>query len=335
MSRHRVSVVPRGTIAASLLALIAVNVLTLAAPPLSTARAQSTPSSAPSGEIRFGFWGDPAEAGAYEAIVAAFEERYPDIDVAIEYVPDANDFYARLATGYAAGDVPDVFLINYRRYGQFAAAGGLTPVGPYLDESTVVAADDYFPGPMEAFTFDGELMCLPQNLSSLVVYYNRDLFDAADLPYPAMNWTWDDFLAAAQALTLDTNGDGDTDQYGAGIEPSLIRMAPFIWQAGGELVDDLDTPATLTIDTVEARTGLQFVLDLSLVHHVVPTEAEVLAQGLEDRFAAGSVAMLFQSRRVVPTLRDTAEFTWDVAPLPRGANGRHPPFRRLLPQREC
>ena len=84
----------------------------------------------PSGEISFGFWGDPAEASAYEAIVAAFEEQNPGIDVQIEYVPNATDFYTRLATGYAAGLAPDVFLINYRRYGQFAARDALVPVGP-------------------------------------------------------------------------------------------------------------------------------------------------------------------------------------------------------------
>src|SRR3712207_7839982 len=82
-----------------------------------------------SGEITFGFWGDPAEASAYEAIVATFEERNPGIDVQVEYVPSAGDFYTRLATGYAAGLAPDVFLINYRRYGQFAARDALVPVG--------------------------------------------------------------------------------------------------------------------------------------------------------------------------------------------------------------
>jgi multiple sugar transport system substrate-binding protein len=271
------------------------------------------------GSISFGFWGDPAEAGAYEELVAEFEARNPGVEVAIEYVPDSGDFYARLATGYAAGDVPDVFLINYRRYGQFAAAGALTPVGPMLAESTVISAEDYYPEPMESFTYEGELVCLPQNLSSLVVYYNRDLFDAAGVPYPADGWTWDDFLAAAKALTVDTDGDGASDQFGVGIEPSLIRAVPFIWQAGGELVDDLHQPTELTLDTPEAREALQFLIDLNLVHHVVPSEADVLAQSLEDRFMAGNVAMLFQSRRVVPTLREIEDFTWDVGPLPRQA----------------
>ena len=270
-----------------------------------------------SGEVTFGFWGDPAEASAYEAIVAAFEEQNPGIDVQIEHVPNATDFYTRLATGYAAGLAPDVFLINYRRYGQFAARGALTPVGPLLASSEVISEEDYFPEPLDAFRFGGELMCLPQNLSSLVVYYNRDLFDAAGVPYPEAGWTWADFLAAAQALTRDIDGDGLTDQHGLGVENSLIRFTPFIWQAGGELVDDLDRPTRLTIDTPEAREAIQFFIDLSLVHKVVPTEAEVLAVSDEDRFINGTTAMLLQSRRVVPTLRQIQGFTWDVAPLPQ------------------
>jgi multiple sugar transport system substrate-binding protein len=270
-----------------------------------------------SGEVTFGFWGDSAEVSAYEAIAAAFEAQQPGIDVRIEHVPNATDFYTRLATGYAAGLAPDVFLINYRRYGQFAARGALTPVGPLLASSEVIAEEDYFPEPLEAFRFGGELMCLPQNLSSLVVYYNRDLFDAAGVPYPEAGWTWDEFLAAAKALTRDIDGDGITDQHGLGVENSLIRFTPFIWQAGGELVDDVDRPTRLTIDTPQAREAIQFFIDLSLVHKVVPTEAEVLATSDEDRFTNGTTAMLLQSRRVVPTLRQIQSFTWDVAPLPQ------------------
>jgi multiple sugar transport system substrate-binding protein len=270
-----------------------------------------------SAEISFGFWGDQAEASAYEAIAAAFEERYPGVDVQIEYVPNASDFYTRLATGYAAGLAPDVFLINYRRYGQFAARDALVPIGPMLASSETLNEEDYYPQPLEAFQFNGELMCLPQNLSSLVVYYNRDLFDAAGVPYPKDGWTWDEFLTAAKALTQDRDSDGLTDQHGLGVENSLIRFTPFIWQAGGELVDDLDRPTTLTIDTPEAREAIQFFIDLSLVHKVVPTEAEVLAVSDEDRFINGTTAMLLQSRRVVPTLRQIESFTWDVAPLPQ------------------
>ncbi len=275
----------------------------------------------PTGTVSFAFWGDPAELRAYEGVVAAYEATQPGVDVQINHVPSADDFYARLATTFAAGDPPDVFLINYRRYGQWATRGALEPLGPRLAASPILDEADYYPQPLDAFRLDGELVCVPQNISSLVVYYNRSLFDAAGVPYPTAGWTWDQFLAAAKALTKDVDGDGITDQHGLGVENSLIRFTPFIWQAGGELVDDYDRPTRLTIDTPEARAGIQFFLDLNLVHQVVPTEAEVLAVNDEDRFANGTTAMLLQSRRAVPSLREIQGFTWDVAPLPVGPAG--------------
>jgi len=276
-----------------------------------------------SGEVTFSFWGDPAELEAYSAVVEAFEAARPGIDVEIVHVPGSSEFYAQIATGFAAGDPPDVFLINYRRYGQFAAREALEPLGPWLAESSVLREEDFYEPPLEAFRFGGgELTCMPQNVSSLVVYYNKGLFEEAGVPLPTAGWTWEDFLTAAQALTKDTTGDGHPDQYGLGIENSLVRFAPFIWQAGGDIVDDLDQPTELTLDTPEARAGIQFVTDLYVKHHVVPLEAEVLAESDEDRFARGGSAMLLQSRRVVPTLRETATgIAWDVAPLPAGPAG--------------
>ena len=83
-------------------------------------------------------------------------------------------------------------------------------------------------------------MC-PQNVSSLVVYYNRDLFDAAGVPWQR-DWTWLDFLAAAGPSPATWTGTGQIDQYGVGLKPGLIRLAPFIWQNGGRLVDDQTNP---------------------------------------------------------------------------------------------
>ncbi len=298
-------------------AMIALLLLAGAAPTLGRGGAVAA-QDAPSGSISFGFWGDPAELRAYQAVADAFQASQPNVDVEINHVPNADDFQSRLATGFAAGDPPDVFLINYRRYGQYAARGALEPLGPRLSASQTVTEADFFPEPLDAFRLNGELICIPQNLSSLVVYYHRELFDAAGVPYPTAGWTWEDFLATAKALTRDLTGDGITDQYGLGMENSLIRFAPFIWQAGGDIVDDPNRPTTLTIDTPEARAAIQFVIDLSLVHKVVPSEAEVLAESDEDRFVNGTTAMLLQSRRVVPTFREVQGFTWDVAPLPQG-----------------
>ena len=154
-------------------------------------------------------------------------------------MPDRDTLITRVTTSMAAGDPPDLFLINYRFYGQFADRGVLEPLQERLDGSDVLAEDAMYGLALDAFRDDkGDLICLPQNVSSLVVYYNRDLFEAAGVPLPKAGWTWDDMTAAAAAMR-------DGDQYGLGVEASIIRLAPFVWSNGGDIVDDPAEPTRL------------------------------------------------------------------------------------------
>ncbi|MGI8407269.1 MAG: ABC transporter substrate-binding protein, partial [Actinomycetota bacterium] len=214
----------------------------------------------------------------------------------------------KLATSFAAGDPPDVFLINFREYAQFVTRGAIEPAGPLMQERGV-ALSDYFEQPREAFTLDEELQCMPQNISSLVVYYNKRLFRDAGLAPPQPGWSFEDMRFAAKALTSG-------DVRGLGIEPSVIRIAPFVWSSGGEVVDDLASPSRFTLDTPEARRAVQSLIDLVRVDGVVPTEEEVAAQDLETRFAAGKLGMFLSSRRDAPVFREVTELKWDVAGLP-------------------
>ena len=120
------------------------------------------------------------------------------------------------------------------------------------------------------------------------------------------DWTWDDFLATAQALTKDLDGDGTTDQYGLGTEASIFRVAPFIWQNGGELVvtesnGDAGPPRGRL---APAREAIEWFVDLQTEHHVVPDAVAEAAQDSEGRFMNGTTAMFLNSRRGVPTYRE-------------------------------
>jgi multiple sugar transport system substrate-binding protein len=270
-----------------------------------------------SGNISFMVFGDPAELAAYQGLVDAFHATHPDIQVELIHIPSQSDYRNRLAADLAAGAPSDVLLINYRRYAAFADAGALEPLGAYLDKSSIIKEADFYPQAVEPFKWNGQLMCIPQNISSLVVYFNKELFDDAGVAYPKDGWTWDDFLAAAQALTKDLDGDGATDQFGVGLEPSLIRFAPFVWQAGGEVVDDQTNPSSLLIDTDEGYAAMEFFVGLQTVHHVVPNAEEEKSEDSESRFINGRTAMFFNSRRGVPTYRESNAFDWDVAALPQ------------------
>jgi multiple sugar transport system substrate-binding protein len=285
----------------------------------------------PSGRVSFMVFGDPAELKAYQTLVSAFEQKTPDIQIDLIHIPSQGDYRTRLAADFAAGVPANIVLINYRSYAGLAAKGVLEPIGPYLAASRVIQEADFYPEAIQPFTYRGTLTCLPQNVSSLVVYYNKNLFDAAGQPYPQADWTWDDFVKTAQALTADTNGDGQPDQYGLGTEVSLIRVAPFIWQNGGELVS---TPigSSLNIDTAAAKAVLQWFVDLQVRHHVVPDAAAEKSEDSETRFMNGRTAMFLDSRRITPTFREITTFDWDVAPLPSHGQG---PATILHSDAEC
>jgi multiple sugar transport system substrate-binding protein len=283
-----------------------------------------------SGSIRFMVFGDPPELKAYRTLIAAFEKQEPEIDVQLVEASDREDLIARLSTSLAGGSPPDLFLMNYRFYGQFAARGALEPLERYAERSEEFELDDFYSQAIDAFRWDGEVTCLPQNISSLVVYYNRDLFERFNVAPPHDRMRWVEFVRLAQQMTRDANGNAvrgaDPDRpapntapaaiYGLGIEPSIIRIAPFVWSNGGELVDDEEAPTRFTLDTLEAREALTAFFDLRAQQGVVPTDQEVEAEDDESRFTNGRLAMLLSSRRSVPTFREAATFDWDVVSLP-------------------
>ncbi len=266
--------------------------------------------SAPAPTLSFAVFGDPAEFAAYEALVTAFSEAHPEIEVRLEHTPDQGAYRQKLATTFSAGSPPDVMLLNYRRFATFAETGGLEPLGERLAASNLIDSNDFFEIAISSFRWNEQLWCVPQNLSSLVVYYNRDLFDAAGVAYPSDDWTWDDFLQTAQAV----NGE----QFAVGLSPRLFRLAPFVWQNEGEIVDDLDTPTRLTLDSPAAIEAFEWFVALQTVHGVVPDAVAESAENQQSRFLNGTLPMIFNSRRGVPTYRTITDFEWDVAPLPRG-----------------
>lgn len=268
------------------------------------------------GRIVFQVTADTEEAAVYRTMVNAFADANPDLEVELVAIASKDDHLARLTTAFAGGEPPDVFLVNFREFSQFVVRGALEPAGPLLQEAGL-SIGDYYEQPVEAFTYEGDLQCWPQNISSLIVYFNTALFEAAGVAAPAEDWAFEDFRATALDLkrAIDS-GDVAADVDPLGIDPSVIRLAPFVWSNGGDLVDDLDAPTRFTLDEPAAREAIEFLLGLVRDDEVVPTEEEIASQDLETRFAAGKLGMFLSSRRDTPVFREQLELRWDVAGLP-------------------
>ena len=269
-------------------------------------------------EIEFATWGTTEDIAIYEELIADFEAEHPDIDIVLNHIPSAGDYEQNLATLIAAGAAPDVFFINNISMPGFAAQGAFMPLEEFADEEFL---SDFFPGHLDAFRYEGELMALPRDISNLVLFYNQDLFEEAGVEPPSQGWTWEDFLAAAQELTQDTDGDGQVDQFGFGYSTYYLFWQPWIWSNGGQFF--ADDHSEFTLDEGAGLEGLQYYVDLRCEENVAPTTEQAAERSAASMFAEGDAAMIVDGRwRVAPLNNDPAvDFQWDVALFPEGEAG--------------
>ena len=125
---------------------------------------------------------------------------------------------------------------------------------------------DFYPVAMKYLTDPktGQLAAIPRNVDARVQYYRKDVYDAHNLK-PAV--TWDELVSVSQTLT----GDG---HYGLVVpgqgDPAQRTFSDFLWQAGGDWVDDKNMPAFNSAEGIQALT---FYRDLIQKYKVVPPDA--------------------------------------------------------------
>jgi len=256
-------------------------------------------------------------------LIAEFERRHPNIKVQLERAP--GRYYTKVQTMMVGDTAPDVLAFSGKHVKEFAQKRTLLNLMPYIKRDGLDLAD-YFPvGLVDAQMTDDSLYYLPWEGSGSVLYFNKDMFDAAELSYPNRNWTWDDFRQACKALTRDIDGDGRIDQAGLSQSASWWGYAlPWVWAAGGRLVDTHHTQCLL--DSPEAVQAMQFLVDLE-VKDKVTTKA---LGGMEDRgraelFASGRVAMfvyIVYGLEKVAYAADKHGMQWDVTLVPKGPKER-------------
>ncbi|MDP3682823.1 MAG: extracellular solute-binding protein, partial [Ignavibacteria bacterium] len=152
---------------------------------------------------------------ANKSIVDEWNSLHPDMKV--EYIQGTwNSAHDYLITTFETGDVPDIFHYESSVIIDYAMRGYLTDLSPYI--STQMKNDILDVAWATVTRPNGEVSGIPFLIESLVVLYNKSLFEKEGIIPPTREhpWTWDDLQNAARKLTKDTNSDGVIDQYGAG-----------------------------------------------------------------------------------------------------------------------
>lgn len=249
----------------------------------------------------------PEQRKALEQLVGEFEKQYPGIKV--EVLTSTTSFQ-KLSIQIAGGNTPDVFYYVTDRLPGLAKRGILLDLTPYMDE---IDLNQYFTQTVESCKISGKYFLFPFHFSTDVLFYNKDLFDKEGVSYPDNNWTWDDFLIAAQKLTKKENGR--VVQYGTLQPRPLLVIKSF----GGECFDKKLT--TCTLNSNETRKALEFIIDLDRRYGVAPSTAAI--KDMEqmdgvDMFSTGRVAMVLGRTFMLSEFRKLKKFSWDIAPAPKG-----------------
>lgn len=237
------------------------------------------------------FW--TTDEDNYADRIARFQQENPGIRVEAEFIGNYDDMAAKMQTAIAGNDTPDVAQVG-QRYGipQMVDAGVVMPVSDIYNSEEI---RDFREGLRNRFTYNGELVAVPFESSTPGLWMNETMMREAGLDPANPPQTWDEIVAAARAMTRDTDGDGTIDQWGfstCGDAPWYMRA--MVLQNGGSLYDPEGNP---TVNTLEAVAMLQWFQDAVKTNSITPPLSQ---QGSEDAFVAGDYGLLFCStaRRV-------------------------------------
>ncbi|MEI8093397.1 MAG: sugar ABC transporter substrate-binding protein [Spirochaetales bacterium] len=251
----------------------------------------------------FNFSGSGDTAVTLNAMKAAFEKANPTIKVNIESVAYA-DYFTQLQTRAAAGTLPDAFELNYDNFVSYAKRNLLLELGPLFADTkfdTKVLA----PKAAAAFTYNGKTYGLPESFSTVLLFYNKDLFDKAKVAYPTESWTWKDMDAAAVKIrALDKN------TYGLFQPIQFWEFYKVVRQNGGSLMSA--DGKRFTVSSAANIATLQVMVDRYNKTNVIPTTAQMGGMGDWDLFKSGRLGMIVTGIWAFGDFIRDNTFDWDV-----------------------
>lgn len=263
--------------------------------------------------IRITWWGGESRHAATVEALKLFDAASEKYDSEPEY--GASSYNDKLLTMLAGNQAPDVCQLSYALIQDYAANKQCIALDPYI-ESGALDISKFDQSIIDMYKVDGVTYALPTGINTTVLIYNKDLFDAAGIPYPDNTWNMEKYYEVARQLKADTDGDGAIDQWGCGnpytdkTEITFLRelynKGGHMWSADGKLDVDKEL-ATSIVAEMEA-----------LVKEGMFPDPELTASnpsGVYD-FSLGRVAMSLVDASSVTSYASVSDFSMGVCRAP-------------------
>ena len=253
-------------------------------------------------------WAAWNEQQLEDAYVHRFGVAHPGVRVSLAAAGNQAEYRDQILTSIAAGAPPDVFLLDNIDVPAFARSGLLLDLAPYAAR-VGLPLSAFDPRVLAIFRRGGAVVALPKGFTPMMIAYNKDIFDRAHVPYPQGDWTFEEFRAAAQALTRDTDGDGRTDQWGFWLDRRAFMWIASLWGLGGDVLCEDGTRASGCLDGAASVRAFRALTDLATRDSVTPRFFG-LRRSLGDQlrnFYSGRVAMVPAGHFWLPSFRPHVE----------------------------
>lgn len=245
--------------------------------------------------------------------VARFEKEHPDIDIEAVYSGNYADTMTKAMTALRGGEPPEMSVLLSSDLHTLIDEDAIVPV------SEIEGADEewlnsFYPGFMANSQTDGTIWSVPFQRSTIVLYYNKDMFAEAGLDPETPPSTWEEMREAAAALT-EKDSSGNVTRWGIEIPstgyPYWMLQALAI-QNGQEIFNDAGNE--VYFDDPETVEALEYWVSLA--------EDEVMPSGtiewgtLRTDFLEGKTAMMWHTTGNLTAVKNEADFEFGVAMLP-------------------
>lgn len=272
----------------------------------------------------------PQELETFQPAIEALDQAHPEWEVVLETTPQSG-FVEKISTQLAGNSLPDVVRVQGLFVQQWIRQGAFLELQQRIQDSKI-DLDDFYPGPLEQFQWQGKLWGLPDTAAPDVVFYNKEMFDAIGLEYPTAGWTYEDMRQAAIQLTRDANGRNPTDP---GFDPDAVEQWGWsggitnFWQRhlvqafGGELCanDDCTLMDFTSPETLEAAGWWASLVNEDYAALYDPYGgSQTGVPG--DPFVAGKAAMGYNGFFAVGQLNEAGNIDYDIVEPLLGTDGR-------------
>ncbi|HPO26312.1 MAG TPA: sugar ABC transporter substrate-binding protein [Petrotogaceae bacterium] len=247
----------------------------------------------------------PSHEETLKLIVKEFEKKNPGIKIKLVNVP-WDDYFLKLSTSFAGNDAPDTFEINYENFVEYASDGLLLPLDSLNKQFNFNANEIFAEKAYKAFSHNAVQYGFPEKFSTVVLFYNKKLFDEKKLAYPTNNWTWKEEMEAAKKLT-----DSKKGIWGVYQPVQFWEFYKVLTQAGGSFI----TANKASLNSKAGIDAVNWLVDKQKLG-VMPTDAQAGGLKSEDLFVAGKVAMVHTGIWMFKMFRDEASFDWDIVVEP-------------------